>query len=75
MQVSMGTGGTHLRFACKSKVRLEVADEAYKRYFDARHKIVKEFNPGDLVLMKNRREGIFETKLDGPYEFVRYLDA
>ena len=59
----------------KAKVRLEAADEAYKRYFDTRHKVVKEFNPGNLVLIKNRREGIFETRLDGPYEFVRYLDT
>ena len=59
----------------KTKVRLEAADEVYKKYFDARHKVVEEFNPGDLVLLKNRREGIFETKLAGPYEFVRYLDA
>ena len=59
----------------RAKVRLEAADEAYKRYFDARYKVVEEVNPGDLVLMKNHREGIFETKLAGPYEFVRYLDA
>ena len=36
---------------------------------------MKEFNPGGLVLMKNHREGIFETKLDGPYEFEHYLDT
>lgn len=33
-----------------------------------------ELSPGDLVLVKNRRSGSLESKLVGPFEFVRYKD-
>lgn len=32
------------------------------------------YQPGDLVLVKNRAHGSLEPKLVGPYEFVKYKD-
>ena len=33
-----------------------------------------DFIAGELVLVKNRASGTFETPLIGPFEFVRYKD-
>jgi hypothetical protein len=35
---------------------------------------VIEYIPGDMVSVKNRKPGVLEAKLVGPYEFVRYKD-
>ena len=35
---------------------------------------MEEFQPGDIVLMKNREKQTLDTPLTGPFEFVRYKD-
>ena len=36
--------------------------------------MVEEFEQGDQVFIKNRRDGALEMPLVGPYEFVAYKD-
>lgn len=54
--------------------KLKLADEKMKRRHDEAIQEYYEFYPGDLVLIKNRVSGSLETKLVGPYTFVRYKD-
>lgn len=60
---------------CEETVaKLRRADAYNKRRHDAQGVFTGEFHPGDFVLIKNRVKGSLETKLTGPYEFVKYKD-
>ncbi len=44
-----------------------------KQAYDNRQRgFQKNYQPGELVLMKNRTFGVFDPPLVGPFEFVRY---
>ena len=65
----------YMRWICRSVVsKLQAADKKAKRQYDQNVGQVIEYYPGDMVLVKNRKPGVLEANLVGPFEFKRYKD-
>lgn len=55
-------------------MRLKDIDKISKEKHDKKHKLVEEFEVGDVVLLKNRENQTLDTPLAGPFEFIKYKD-
>ena len=51
-----------------------MSDERNKVRYDKKANKPMEYKQGDLVLVKNRKPGVLEPYMVGPYKFVRYKD-
>ena len=56
-------------------VRLAMADVASTVYYNRKHKLLGDFEPGCIFIIKNRQNMVFDLPFIGPLRFVGYKNT